>query len=191
MGYLKIVIAILGSSLFSFVPLTFAQVIIGQKIPDFVATATLNGKRFVLGDYLTQHGNKILILTFFSTWCKPSEEGLQYLQRTYHQYEEHGLRVICISTDCSTNDDDTRKFMQKLGVNFPVLLDNDCAISKRYRVTGLPCNFIIDKEGFLRFRCLGYCEDVKHKLEGRLKDLLPNSRHARRKPGSLNPGLPF
>jgi len=43
MGYFKFLMAIWGFLAFSFVPVTFAQVKIGQKAPDFVTT-TLDGR---------------------------------------------------------------------------------------------------------------------------------------------------
>jgi hypothetical protein len=45
----KILISMIGILLFSFVPLTFAQIKVGQRAPDFV-TSTLDGKRFALKD---------------------------------------------------------------------------------------------------------------------------------------------
>jgi hypothetical protein len=62
--------------------------------------------------------------------------------------------------------------MQDLGVKLPVLLDEFSIIGKRYGVTGLPCNFLIDKEGILRAKYLGYSEAVKQEFESRFKDLL-------------------
>ena len=62
--------------------------------------------------------------------------------------------------------------MQELEVKLPVLLDEYGIIGKRYRVTGLPCNFVADKEGILRAKYLGYGEDVKRHFEGQLKEFL-------------------
>jgi hypothetical protein len=62
--------------------------------------------------------------------------------------------------------------MEKLALKLPVLLDEYGIIGKRYGVTGLPCNFVIDKEGFLKAKYLGYSEAVKQDFEGRLKDVL-------------------
>ena len=80
MGCLKILIAIFGFLTFSFVPATFAQVKIGQKVPDFTTT-TLDGKKFVLKEYLKQPGHKVLVLTFFATWCEPCGDDLKWLRR--------------------------------------------------------------------------------------------------------------
>jgi len=171
MGHFKILIAILGFLTFSFAPVTFAQVKIGQKVPDF-ATTTIDGQRFVLKEYLKQPGNKVLILTFFATWCEPCGDDLKYLQRIHDQYKDQGLRVLCVFTGRISKVKAAKKYMERLDVNFPVLLDKRRAVSKRYKVTGLPCNYAIDREGFLKFKCLGCSEEVKRKFEDVLRDLL-------------------
>jgi peroxiredoxin len=171
MGRIKILIAILGFLPFSFAPLAFGQVKIGQKAPNFV-TSTLDGGKFVLKEYLKQPGNKVLILTFFATWCEPCGEDLKFLQMLHDQYKDQGLRVLCVFTGRLSKVKAAKKYMEKLNVNLPVLLDKKRVVSKRYKVTGLPCNYAIDREGFLRFRCLGCSEDVKRKFEENLRDLL-------------------
>ena len=171
MGAFRLLLAILGFFAFSFVPVTFAQVKIGQKVPDFTTT-TLDGERFVLKEYLRQPGNKVLILTFFATWCEPCGDDLKYLQKIYDQYKDQGLRVFCVFTGRISKVKAAREYLKKLDVNFPVLLDKRRVVSKRYKVTGLPCNLAIDKEGILKFKCLGCSEDVKKKFEDNLRDLL-------------------
>ena len=171
MRTLKFVLAFFGFLTFSFVPATFAQVKIGQKVPDF-STTTLDGQKFVLKDYLKQPGNKVLILTFFATWCEPCGDDLKYLQRLHDQYKDRGLRVFCVFTGRISKVKAAREYLERLDVNFPVLLDKRRVISKRYKVTGLPCNYAIDREGILKFKCLGCSEDVKRKFEENLKDLL-------------------
>ena len=171
MGRYKVLIGIIGILSFSFVQITFAQIKVGQKVPDF-ATSTLDGKRFALKEYLKQPENKVLILTFFATWCEPCGDNLKYLQKIQDQYRDQGLQVLCVFTGRLSKAKAAKKYLQKLDVNFPVLLDKRRAISKRYKVTGLPCNYAIDREGFLKFKCLGCSEDVKRKFEDNLRDLL-------------------
>ena len=159
-------------SLCLFLLVDCAPVKIEQKAPDFL-TSTIDGERFALKDYMGQQGgNKALILAFFNTGCKPCEEDLQYLQRVYDQYRKDGLDVVCIFTEHSNNPDVAKKFIQKLDLKLPVLLDKHGTISKRYNVTGLPCQYVIDREGFVRFRYLGCNEEVKAKLEEHLRALL-------------------
>ncbi len=51
MRHFRILIGIIGILSFSFVPTAFAQIKIGQSVPNFV-TSTLDGQSFTLKDYL-------------------------------------------------------------------------------------------------------------------------------------------
>ena len=64
--------------------------------------------------------------------------------------------------------------MGELGVTPSVLMDEYGIIGKRYAVTALPCNFVVDKNGILKAKYFGYNEDVKRHFEGQLKGLLLN-----------------
>ena len=171
MRHFKILIPTMVIFLFSFLPTAFAQVTFGQKVPDF-ETSTLDGKSFALMDRLQRSDNKVLILTFFASWCELSDDDLKYFQRLHDQYADQGLRVFCVFTGRLSKIQSAKKYREGLEIKLPVLLDKKRAISKRYKVTGFPCTYAIDREGSLRFRCLGCSEDVKIKFERNLKSLL-------------------
>jgi len=173
MRYFKILIpvAIIMIS-FSFLPAAFAPAKFGeQKVPDFV-TSTLDGKSFALMDWLQGPDNKVLILTFFATWCELCDEDLKFFQRLQDQYAEQGLRVLCVFTGSLSGVNAAKKYLKGLKIELPVLMDNKRVITKRYKVAGFPCTYAIDREGFLRFRSLGCSEDVKTNFERNLKNLL-------------------
>jgi cytochrome c biogenesis protein CcmG/thiol:disulfide interchange protein DsbE len=171
MRYLAIPFTIFCLAILSFFPTAYAQFQVGEKVPGFI-TSTLDGKRIVLKEYWEQKGNKALILSFFATWCKPCKEDLKYLQKVRDQHGPLGVQVLCVLTQDSSKEEVVRKFMEELGIKLPVLLDEHGIIGKRYGVTGLPCNFVIGKEGFLRAKYLGYSEAVRRDFEGRLRELL-------------------
>lgn len=156
---------------FSFLPIAFAQLQLGERVPEF-ATWALNGKRIALQEYLEQKGTKALVLSFFATWCQPCKEDLKYLQKIQDQYGAYGFRVLAILTPDSFREDWVPEFMQNLKVGLPVIFDEDGVIARRYGVFELPYNFLIDKEGILQGRYLGYNESVKHDFESRLRKLL-------------------
>jgi len=62
--------------------------------------------------------------------------------------------------------------MGELGVTPSVLMDEYGIIGKRYAVTALPCNFVVDKNGILKAKYFGYGEDVKKRFENQLMGLL-------------------
>jgi len=172
MGHFKILIPIIIIISFSFLPTSFAPAKLGgPKVPDFV-TSTLDGKSFALMDWLQRPDNKVLILTFFATWCELCPEDLKFLQRLQDQYADQGLRVFCVFTGRLSQIKAAKEYMEGLEIKLPVLIDEKRVVTKRYRVAGYPCTLAIDREGFLRFRYLGCGEDVKRKFERNLKNLL-------------------
>ena len=172
MRYFKILIPIIIIISFIFLPTAFAPAKLGgQKVPDFV-TSTVDGKSFALMDWLQEPDNKVLILTFFATWCELCDEDLKFFQRLQDQYADQGLRVFCVFTGSLSKVKAAKKYLEGLKIELPVLMDNKRVITKRYKVGGFPCTYAIDKEGFLRVRYLGCSEDVKTKFERNLKTLL-------------------
>ncbi len=147
-----------------------AQPQIGEKTPGFI-TSTLEGKRIALKDYWEQQGKKVLVLSFFATWCEPRKEDLKYLQKIQGQHGDKGLQVVPVLTQDTSKEDRVRNFMGELGVTLSVLIDEYGIIGKRYAVTALPCNFVVDKEGILKAKYFGYSEDVKRHFESQLKKL--------------------
>jgi len=153
-------------------PCLIAQTRVGEKAPGFITT-TLEGKRVALKKYWEQKGYKAIVLSFFATWCQPCREDLKYLQGLQAQLKSRGFLALAVHTqDSSVKPKEVKKFLDNLGVNLPVLLDEFGIIGKRYGVIALPCNVLIDKQGILRAKYLGYGDAVKKDFEGRLKPLL-------------------
>ncbi|MGH7409976.1 MAG: peroxiredoxin family protein, partial [Candidatus Methylomirabilis sp.] len=49
-----------------------------------------------------------------------------------------------------------KNFMRELKLDFPVLLDPDMEVLRLYRMVGIPASFLIDKQGIVRHREVGY-----------------------------------
>ena len=157
----------------AFITTGYAQPQIGKKAPGFI-TSTLGGKRVALKDYWEQQGNRVLVLSFFATWCQPCKEDLKYLQKVQDQRGSSGFQVLCVLTQDSSKENAVKEFMGRLGVSLPVLTDEYGIIGKRYSVTALPCNFLVNKEGILKAKYFGYAENVKRHFEGQVSSLLTN-----------------
>ena len=98
MRYFKILIPIIIVISISFLPAALAPTKAGgQKVLDF-KTSTLDGESFDLTDWLQRPDHKVLVLTFFATWCELCDEDLKFFQRLQDQYADQGLRVFCIFT---------------------------------------------------------------------------------------------
>ncbi|WP_423225610.1 TlpA disulfide reductase family protein [Candidatus Amarolinea aalborgensis] len=121
---------------------------VGFPAPDF-SLSRLDGQSVRLADW---HGQPV-VLNFWATWCPPCRAEMPALQAAAQAYGDQGVRVLGVNQAEEANQ--VAGFMQTLGLDFPVLLDRDAAVSQLYRVRSLPTTFFIDREGVIREIIIG------------------------------------
>ena len=76
------------------------------------------------------------------------------MERVWRQYRDRGLAVVAVSVD-EQGEKRLAKFVQRLNLTYPILLDPQSTVAERYDVGGLPASFLIDAEGRLIGRLEG------------------------------------
>jgi thiol-disulfide isomerase/thioredoxin len=89
------------------------------------------------------------VVNFWATWCPPCIEEIPSLNRLQALMQGRPFEIISINyaQDKST----VEKFLQRVDVNFPVLLDPDGNYAKSWKVISFPSTFVIDKQGNIRY----------------------------------------
>jgi thiol-disulfide isomerase/thioredoxin len=67
-------------------------------------------------------GAGAILVNVWATWCQPCREEFPDLVRLEREYGRKGLRVILVSGDFSTQEQDVREFLAEHGVDFPTYL---------------------------------------------------------------------
>ena len=57
-----------------------------------------------------------------------------------------------------------QQFMKEVGVTFPVVEDQSDIAGSLYQVTGTPTHFVIDRQGRIIFRGVGYAAGSENEL---------------------------
>ncbi len=113
----------------------------------------LNGRKISLADF----SGKAIVIDFWATWCGPCKAELPHFQKLVDSFKENEQVVfLAISTDMAPQV--VQRFVLENGYTFPVLMDK--GVAKAYGVRGIPTLFVIDKEGFIRYKHIGFNSNV-------------------------------
>jgi thiol-disulfide isomerase/thioredoxin len=102
---------------------------------------------------------KIVFLNFWATWCPPCRNEMPHMQAFYEKYQDD-MVVLAVNPnklenqgfdDSEKAEERAREFVEEEGFTFPVLLDRDDSVWDMYRQRGIPANYMIDREGTIRY----------------------------------------
>jgi thiol-disulfide isomerase/thioredoxin len=120
------------------------------RSPDF-AFVSLDGESVFSGDLRGQ----VVVLNFWATWCIPCRLEMPSLQSLHEDLGSDGVRVLGLATDAGS-ERTIRDFLTERGISYPV---GRASYEQRRAfggIPGIPTTFIIDRDGVIRHRVVGY-----------------------------------
>ena len=137
---------------------------LGDPAPALKASKWLNGPPVAV------EPGKVYVIDFWATWCRPCIQAMPHLAGLQREHRAEGLVVVPVTTieDLNTAkqiEEFVAKRGPKLGVPFAVCETPEAheAFMKAAGRNGIPCSFVIDKQGRVAF--------IGHPME--LADVLP------------------
>lgn len=131
---------------------------LGATTPKLALPDITNGRFVKLSDY---RGKQPVILAFtriftekqYCPFCFPH---IKALNENYEQFTNRGVEVLTIA---STDEKQSQIVVRDLKLKMPLLSDPSCAVFRAYRVgqalgAPLPAQFVLDKQGKLRYKHL-------------------------------------
>jgi cytochrome c biogenesis protein CcmG/thiol:disulfide interchange protein DsbE len=139
----------------------------GHQAPDFTLK-TLDGKTARLSEL---RGKKVVLINFWATWCPPCRLEMPTMQKIYTEYKDKGFEVLAVNIEPDAKEE-ISEFMKELRLTFPVLLDHDMKVTRKYRLIGLPVSFLIDRQGIIRTKDVGYHDWTDKESRRQVESLL-------------------
>ena len=114
-------------------------------------TAPMFSAMTIKGQVVDKHiwNDKPVLLNFWATWCpvcKLEQDMINALAKDY--------RVITVAMN-SGGEDAIEEYLVENKLDFPVIVDVDGALARRFGVRGVPTGFVIDTSGKIRFKEIG------------------------------------
>lgn len=135
-----------------------------KPAPDFTLL-DIHGNKKSLSDFK----GKVVILDFWATWCPPCRKEIPHFVELYDDYKERGLEIIGVALD-KDGEKVVSLFINENGIDYTVLL-GDREVSNLYGgIPYIPTTFIIDREGRIRKKYIGYRD--KSVFENDIREIL-------------------
>lgn len=123
--------------------------------PDFTARSLVTGEKARLSE---QQG-KLVILTFWASWCAPCRKELPYLENVQRKLGKEKVMVYAVSfQEHEESLYEVRKMAKATGWQLTLLGDPNGRIAAQYAISSIPHLFIIGRDGRILAVHAGYGE---------------------------------
>jgi peroxiredoxin len=127
------------------VPAGAVSLVAGERAPNF-SLKDLEGNRVTL----TQFQGKTVVIAFWSTWCSRCEEELTFLRDQFGSRNDVAVLLVNQDGEKGAVLSKVRGLRDKLGISFPILLDEGLNTWEGYGINALPTSVVVDKTGAIK-----------------------------------------
>jgi thiol-disulfide isomerase/thioredoxin len=85
-----------------------------------------------------------IVLNFWASWCEPCKKEMPALDRMAQKYADEGVQVIGVLVRDSTEGG--RAFLDEIGVDYPMIYDQDQSLAQALDLAVLPQTYFIDAD---------------------------------------------
>lgn len=112
----------------------------GNLAPDF-ETVSDSGQPVRLSDYRGQ----VILLNFWATWCGPCRAEMSEFEQAYNAHNQDGLIIVAVNNMEPAAA--VQGFRHELGLSFPLVMDEQASIQRRYNIRSYPSTYLIGRDG--------------------------------------------
>lgn len=110
---------------------------------------------------------KVVLVDFWTYSCINCIRTIPYLNAWHEKYADQGLVIVGVHApefEFEKNIDNVKAAVEKYGIEYPVVQDNDKGTWKAYENRYWPRKYLVDDEGYIRYDHIGegaYAETEK------------------------------
>ena len=119
----------------------------GGELKDFTLT-DVNGNKVRLFELAN---NKVLLLYFWASWCKPCRLVSPQVASLARKYKDR-ITVIGINVGGVDSPEFVKKYAKRHQMDYPLLIDSNNETLEAYSVRAIPTIILLDKNGKVLFR---------------------------------------
>ena len=140
----------------------------GQIIMDF-KLKNVNNR---LTSYSEVKGEKLTVIDFWATWCKPCIQAIPKLNKINEDFKQRGVRLIGINVDSPRNAAKVKPFAKTYKIAYSILRDPNSEVATDLNVSVFPTLYIINTNNEIVFSHEGFRPGDEILIRSELERLL-------------------
>ena len=119
---------------------------------------------------LSDYQGKVVVLDFWASWCVPCRRSFPWMNEMQNKYADDGLVIVAVNLDSEVSD--AEAFLERYPADFSIYYDHERQLARQYGVEAMPSSFLIDREGTVVARHLGFKSADTDEYEAEIVALL-------------------
>ena len=122
---------------------------------------------------LSDQKGKVVVITFWATWCAPCLQELPHLNKFYKKYKDDGLTILAINTDGPDTFAQAKTIIKRKRLKIPILKDPEGEVAAILNPRGTnPYTLFVDRFGRLAADHQGFAKGDEIKALAKITKLL-------------------
>ncbi len=148
----------------------FAISLQAQELPTTAIKDLNTGKKVAFNDIVEK--GKVNVISFWATWCIPCKKEIRNINAALPTWKkEADFNYVAVSIDESKAEGIARTYGISQGWTFPFYIDPNSDLKRSLNFQNVPYTIIVDKNGKIVFKHVGYEEGGEAEVFKKIKEL--------------------
>lgn len=117
---------------------------------------------------------KVVLIDFWASWCGPCRQSFPWMNAMQTKYAEQGFEIVAINLDSEAEE--AANFLKEIPANFKIGFDSEGITAEKMQVEAMPMSYLIDRDGKIRYRMMGFNTQKKTEHEAHIQTLLTEAQ---------------
>lgn len=119
---------------------------------------------------LERYHGKVVYLDFWASWCKPCVKSFPWMNSLVRRFPADRFIVVTVNLDAEPAA--MHQFLARVRADFDIYHDPSGNIAEQFQIEGMPTSYLIDAEGKIVKKHIGFYSKQIDKYEKEIEDLL-------------------
>lgn len=115
---------------------------------------------------------KVVAIDLWASWCSPCRSAIPYMEKLHEKYTENDdVIILGINLDYNKSLKEVEVFAKKNKMNY-LQVKGTRDVASKFKVRGIPAFFLIDQDGNIDSKWVGFSPAVFQQMESKIEKLL-------------------